>query len=313
MRVLSLFSGIGGFDLGFKRAGMDIIGMCEIDSHAQKVLKKHFPDVVLHSDVREVEYERGTVDVLCGGFPCQDVSRAGQRKGLAGERSGLWFEFSRVIDTTLPKWVVIENVEGLLSSNNGGDFATIIYSLAERGYGVGWRVLDSQGFGLAQRRKRVFIIASLGSPSGCTVLLESAGLSWSDSEGTEAWKDDSRALEKFFGRSRGNNYKIIQPISKEVHTQVLWVASHTDEPARISSDPELSPTLTARSGTGGNNMPLIGVRRMTPTEFERLQGFPDGWTAGQSDTQRYKQLGNAVSVPVAEWIGKRIMEKEYGK
>ena len=171
MNVLSLFSGIGRFDLGFERAGMSVIGMCEIDKHAQKILQRHFPDATLHTDVRKVSYERGAVNLICGGFPCQDLSTAGKRRGLAGERSGLWYEFARIIDESEPEWVVIENVVGLLSSNNGADFWAIVHWLEQRGYGVGWRVLGAQGFGLAQRRKRVFIVGSFGRPSGCTVLL----------------------------------------------------------------------------------------------------------------------------------------------
>jgi len=93
---------------------------------------------------------------------------------------------------------------------------------------------------------------------------------------------------------------------------VLWECGHTDIPARIAPEQTISPTLTARMGTGGNNVPLIGVRRLTPLECERLQGFPDDWTAGQSDAQRYRQLGNAVAVPVAQWIGKRIIDVENG-
>jgi DNA (cytosine-5)-methyltransferase 1 len=106
----------------------------------------------------------------------------------------------------------------------------------------------------------------------------------------------------------------LQPAITSHHAQMLiadntlWEASHGYDPVRVSTDQETSPTLSAKMGTGGNNVPLVGVRRLTPTECERLQGFPDGWTDGQPDGHRYKQLGNAVSVNVAEWIGKRIME-----
>ena len=195
MKVLSLFSGIGGFDLGFERAGMEVVGVCEIDKHAQKILQRHFPNATLHTDVRKVSYAPGTIDLVCGGFPCQDLSLAGKRRGLAGERSGLWFEFQRIIDECRPKWVVIENVPGLLSSNNGADFWVIIQWLERFGYGVGWRVLDSQYFGLAQRRKRVFVVASLGNPRGCTVLLESNSMQGNVATGKESWEDDSDEIE----------------------------------------------------------------------------------------------------------------------
>ena len=451
MNVLSLFSGIGGFDLGFERAGMTIVGMCEIDRHAQTVLRRRFPMATLHTDVRKVSYERGAVDLICGGFPCQDLSVAGKRRGLAGDRSGLWHEFARIIDEAEPAWVVIENVPGLFSSNDGRDFAVIVDWLAQRGYGVGWRVLDAQGFGLAQRRKRVFIVASFGSPRGCTVLLEPESVRRDSTQSRQAGQGragavahrtgdgvpriantvttgegrkyspdnetllptTARAITTHEGRTQfydhstfvpttyaidsyaSNSWKSQNPHSGIHETDIArtidtsgtnpqanqggnvvttyaiqgnivdreWGGAHgtgiatnapmytltsTDRHAvattdisptlrveakqslmsgdgninaplatvweakgfdscRIASDQECAPKASARMGTGGNNTPLIGVRRLTPTECERLQGFPDGWTEGQSDAQRYKQLGNAVAVPVAEWIGRRIL------
>ena len=137
LRYLSLFSGIGGFDLGFDRAGMVCAGQVEFDEKARAVLAKHWPDVPRLNDVREVNGDEfGSIDLICGGFPCQDVSVAGRRAGLAGERSGLWFEFHRLIDRVRPRWAVFENVPGLLSSNGGRDFAVILRGLVECGYGV---------------------------------------------------------------------------------------------------------------------------------------------------------------------------------
>lgn len=377
MNVLSLFSGIGGFDLGFERAGMTVVGMCEIDKHAQKILQRHFPDATLHTDVREVHYERGAVDLICGGFPCQDLSVAGKRRGLAGERSGLWHEFARIIDETEPSWVVIENVPGLFSSNAGRDFAVIIDWLAQRGYGVGWRVLDAQGFGLAQRRKRVFIVASFGNPCGCTVLLEPESVRRDSTASRKERQADTRTTEdsideniahrsvasaltavgrrpeidgnfvfsiqgNIIDRQRGGAHGI----GGDTNAPMYTLTSTDRHGVAWYGTTALSPTLRAEAkqslmtGDGNINAPLaiaingqhgqwselyeqshtlsttkveqvlrgtIGVRRLTPTECERLQGFPDGWTAGQADSNRYKQLGNAVAVPVAEWIGRRIM------
>jgi DNA (cytosine-5)-methyltransferase 1 len=366
MRTLSLFSGIGGFDLGFERAGMTVVGVCEIDKHAQKILQRHFPDATLHDDVRKVHYARGSVDLICGGFPCQDLSVAGKRRGLEGERSGLWFEFARVIDETEPQWVVIENVPGLFSSDGGRDFATIIQWLAKRGYGVGWRVLDSQGFGLAQRRKRVFIVASFGTPRGCTLLLEPESVRWDTTTRRGERQGHTGAVAKcLMGSNHRRDWETETMIPVVANALTAMRAGSPDEvrgtmiPFAIQgniidrqkggadgigiSQSNISYTLTAvdrhavavqdiaptlrveakqslMSGDGNINAPLaiatlwesshgyVGVRRLTPTECERLQGFPDGWTSGQSDTHRYKQLGNAVSVPVAEWIGRRIMQ-----
>ncbi len=155
---LSLFSGIGGFDLGFDRAGMVCAGQVEYDEKARAVLARHWPDVPRMNDVREVQGDEfGAVDLICGGFPCQDVSVAGRRAGLAGERSGLWYEFHRIIEATLPPWIVIENVPGLLSSNGGKDIQIIIDSLTRIGYTVDIDIKDAQEFGVAQNRRRVFL------------------------------------------------------------------------------------------------------------------------------------------------------------
>jgi DNA (cytosine-5)-methyltransferase 1 len=176
LNYASLFSGIGGFDIGFDRAGMRCIAQAEWDQHASEVLKHHWPNVTHLKDVRDVTRDSfRSIDVLCGGFPCQDVSVAGKRAGLDGERSGLWFEFYRIIKEHTPRWVVIENVPGLLTSNRGRDFAVIIDGLVKCGYGVCWRVLDAQYFGLAQRRKRVFIVASFGDGRCTEVLFEREG------------------------------------------------------------------------------------------------------------------------------------------
>lgn len=183
MNHLGLFSGIGGFEEAFRRAGANLIGVCEIEPSVQRVLRRHFPNVRLINDVKEIKKDTfgGTpIDLITGGFPCQDLSVAGQRKGLDGERSGLWLEYLRIIADHQPGWVVIENVPGLLSSYSGddppsdlqegeewevveeSDFAIILRGLVELGYGVAWRILDSEYDGVAQRRERVFIVGHLG-------------------------------------------------------------------------------------------------------------------------------------------------------
>lgn len=177
-RHLDLFSGIqvGGFALSAQNVwGVDYepIAFCEIDKFCQKVLKKHWPDVKIVNDVKEItENQWGKIDLLTGGFPCQDLSIAGGRNGLAGKQSGLWFEMARIIEMVKPKWVIIENVPGLLSSRNGRDMAEILKTLSEIGYCVAWRVLDARYFGVAQRRKRVWIVGSFGNTDSVRVLFE---------------------------------------------------------------------------------------------------------------------------------------------
>ena len=184
MRFVSLFAGVGGFDLGFEQAGMTCVGQVEIDKKCVEVLDKHWPTVPRHDDVvtaREWADEQGLVgkvDLVCGGFPCQDVSVAGKRAGLAGQRTGLFWDALAFASHVQAEWVVLENVPGLLSSNEGRDFGVVISALADAGYRhVEWRVLDSQFFGVPQRRRRVFVVASVRESSGSAVFVESKGVS----------------------------------------------------------------------------------------------------------------------------------------
>ena len=167
--AVSLFAGVGGFDLALERAGVKVVASVEIDKKAQEVLKKHFPDSTIFGDITGVtgeqlraagfEPENG---IITGGFPCQDLSVAGKRAGLGGARSGLFWEICRLLDETRTQNFILENVPGLLSSNQGKDMAVVLEALVERGYRIAYRVLDAQHFGVPQRRRRVFIVGCLG-------------------------------------------------------------------------------------------------------------------------------------------------------
>ncbi len=302
----SLFTGIGGFDLGFERAGMICKWQCEIDRDCRKVLEKYWKDIKRYDDVEQIGRGNAeTVDLICGGFPCQDVSIAGRRKGLAGERSGLWYEFARIIDELKPKWIVIENVPGLLSSNKGKDLLAILDFLAEFGFGVAWRILDAQYFGVPQRRRRIFIVGSFRNGNAGKVLFEP---SWSigdfetrQRKGAAHTRTIANCITTREGQRQNDTIDTLLPV---------WDFHAQDGDVRLQDN--TLPTVTARYGTGGNNVPYIGVRRLMPVECSRLQGFPDDWNSDLSDAKRYKQFGNAVCVPVAEWIGKRIMEYANG-
>jgi DNA (cytosine-5)-methyltransferase 1 len=167
--AVSLFAGVGGFDLALERAGVRVVASVEWDKNAQNVLANRFPNSKIFGDIQGVSGEQLRAagfepanGIITGGFPCQDLSVAGKRAGLAGKRSGLFWEICRLLDETRSQTVILENVPGLLSSNNGRDMAVVIQALVERGYRVGWRVLDAQHFGVAQRRRRVFIVGCLG-------------------------------------------------------------------------------------------------------------------------------------------------------
>lgn len=299
----SLFTGVGGFDLGFERAGFDVRWQCEIDPAARSVLRRHWPDATIYEDVRDVrDVGTETVGVVVGGFPCQDVSVAGRRAGLAGERSGLWFEFHRVLGELAPEWVVIENVPGLLSSNGGRDFAVILRGLVELGYGVVWRILDSQHFGVPQRRRRVYLVGHLGGGRAAEVLFERESGAGNSEPGGPARQAVTASPEGIAGTvsskwAKGSG----GPAGDEAYNLIVDF--------RHSTLDGVTPTLQAKGMLPGVLHPTDPrPRRLTPLECERLQAFPDGWTAGQSDSARYRQMGNAVTVSVAEWIARRIAE-----
>ena len=182
---VSLFAGVGGFDLAMERNGVDVVANVEIDKQCQKVLAKHFPNAKQFSDITDVKGsdligagfkpERG---IITGGFPCQDLSVAGKRRGLAGERSGLFWEIARLIEETKTEWFILENVPGLLTSNKGADFGVVVGTMADIGYSLSWRVLDAQHFGVPQRRRRVFILGRRTGDglSAAEVLFKSEGL-----------------------------------------------------------------------------------------------------------------------------------------
>ena len=388
MRFGSLFAGIGGIDLGLERAGMECAWQVEIDQQCRELLGHKWPRTERLEDVKNCgSGSLGTVDLISGGFPCQDVSVAGRRAGLDGERSGLWFEFHRILAESHPRWVIIENVPGLLSSNEGRDFAVILRGLADLGYGVAYRILDAQYFGVAQRRRRVFIVGSLGNGSAAEILFESESLSRHSAPSRKTGKVSPVIPASGAGTSRTGNARteadmmiaapsparqgkggFTDPANDGLVAATLnsggkdggfrtepgehLVASpfksggnsrHDEShetfivaPLRSRSSP--NSNMPGRGGeddenivigfTPGNSADSYGigeaeelsppvrgllqqafsVRRLTPTECERLQGFPDGWTEGFADTVRYRMLGNAVCVPVAEWIGKRILE-----
>ena len=157
MKVGSLFAGIGGFDLGLERAGFEIAWQVEIDPYCQRVLAKHWPNVQRYGDIRAIDWATvPRVDLLCGGFPCQDLSFAGKRAGIDGERSGLWSEYVRAIRALRPRYILVENVPGLLTNQYMG---RVLGDLAQSGYDAEWDCLPASAFGSPQRRDRVWLVA----------------------------------------------------------------------------------------------------------------------------------------------------------
>jgi DNA (cytosine-5)-methyltransferase 1 len=339
MNFVSLFSGIGGFDLGLERAGMTCVAQVEIDAAASGVLSHHWPDVPRFDDVRVVD--RRTLpacDLICGGFPCQDLSVAGQRAGLAGVRSGLFFEMVRVIHELRPAYVVWENVPGLLTSNHGRDFAAVLMALDGIGYRGAWSVLDARFFGLAQRRRRVFGVFTRldsGAERAAEILSLTERMRWNPAQSGTPQQEIAGTLgsnSESGGRRTtdldGAGAYIVGALSAVPPLKAqsgqsgkgdgaplvafAWNVAGSER-TNIVRDGEYAGSLGVRRQDEIKGH--FGVRRLTPMECERLQGFPDGWTAvnDQLDSPRYKQLGNAVAVPVIEWIGHRIMTTEIAR
>ena len=213
LTAVSLFAGVGGFDLAMQRNGIDVVAAVEIDEKARAVLARRFPDTQLFPDVTKVSAhdlrDAGFVPdrgVITGGFPCQDLSVAGRRKGLAGERSGLFWHIIRLVDELHPRWIVLENVPGLLSSEGGRDMGIVLGALGDSGYGVAYRVLDAQHFGVPQRRRRVFIVAgrragAADSAGPVQVLLEPEGSAGNPAKGWTAGQEPAgTAGNSFAGR-----------------------------------------------------------------------------------------------------------------
>jgi hypothetical protein len=249
--VGSLFSGVGGFDLGLERVGGKVLFQCEADPYRRRVLNRHWPDVPVYPDVCALRGEElPNVDLLCGGFPCQDLSVAGRRAGLAGGRSGLFFEFARLGDELVRPggWLLIENVPGLLSSDSGRDFAVILATLAELGFhDCAWRILDSRFFGVPQRRRRVYILARRArGRRSFEVLLESDGLR----RNLEAsWEARAHAARPSEGSPDGG--RVASPLTKG-----SAVGEGVSVPGRRQEDDTnivVSPAVTAKwaKGNGG--------------------------------------------------------------
>lgn len=301
----SLFAGIGGFDLGFERAGLTCAWQVEISEPCRRVLKKHWPSAVGLKDVREASGGNlSRVDVVCGGFPCQDLSLAGNRAGFGGKRSVLFFEMVRIIHELQPQFVVWENVPGLLTSDRGRDFARVLRALGDIGYFGAWRVLDSQWFGLPQQRARVFgIFANCGSSEAWQCAAEILAVT-DNSEG-----DDSpgrREEDKHSTRASVCAGAAGRPVIFERRIARCG-RGQPSEIAHALRGYEAGETSDARP------MVLDGdvIRRLTPVEWLRLQGFPDYWldvAPAISDAAQYQMAGNAVSVPVSRWIGRRLIE-----
>ena len=356
----SFFDGIGGSLLAAKHAGITPIWASEIEAFPRSITEKHFPEVVHLGDIAKINPdELSPVDIICAGSPCQDLSIAGKRKGLEGERSGLFKTAINIFHklrerTGRPRFFVWENVPGAFSSNKGADFRAVLEEIgqteiptppngkwANAGLAelpqcqIAWRVLDAQYWGVPQRRRRIFLVADFATDGRCAgeILFEPEGVSRDTAESPGEREGTARGAEDC-ARTSG------AITSWDVQSRRIYDIQHRDDVIRPVKDGKIS-MLTARMGTGGHNVPIAHVygaksyseyeagkvatlrasggsenlalsysivRRLTPTECERLQGLEDGYTDGGSDTARYKALGNGMAQPCIDYVIRRIAE-----
>lgn len=371
MKFLDLFAGIGGFRLGLESAGHECVGFCEIDKFARKSYKAIYNtegEIELH-DITKVTNEewrkfRGTVDIICGGFPCQAFSIAGKRKGFLDETRGtLFFEIARAAKEIQPPLLFLENVKGLLSHDKGRTFRTILSTLDELGYDAEWQVLNSKDFGVPQNRERVFIIGRLRGTGGRQVFpirgenekssIERLGINilgntknpHGTAQGTRDMVHDPNGI---VGALKATDYKGPKQVAIPVLTPDRANKRQNGRRFKTDGEHDSAPTSSANSwqehdllkvydfynksfrkngtiGTltanGGGSLTHCGtfgisdgirIRKLTPRECWRLQGFPD-WAFDKaqevnSNSQLYKQAGNSVTVNVIKAIAERMEE-----
>lgn len=394
LNYFSMFSGIGGFELGIQRAYMDVstpsrseqrrleqatsstnvkperlvvqqphcIGYSEIDKYAIKVYERQFDGHTNYGDATAINPgQLPNFDLLVGGFPCQAFSVAGKRAGFDDTRGTLFFDIARILKDKRPRHLVLENVKGLLSHDGGRTFSTIIGVLTDLGYSVEWQVLNSKDFGVPQNRERVYIVGHLRDGCGRKVF----PLTREVEQNVIPSEPSEQGAQAISTRHLSRNGSLISPLSPTVQateiphvigtidhgvfketgdTSLTIPASyykghdnhgarpmvkqvgniydnlHNSQAGRVYDKEGISPTLDVAAG--GNRQPKIvlggRIRRLTPKECERLQGFPDNWTANGvdhercmivpvSDTQRYKMCGNAITVNVVESVIKKLL------
>ncbi len=372
MRYVSLFSGIEAASVAWEPLGWEPVCFAELDAFPSAVLAQRYPGVPNMGDVTKVDWKkmRGCCDLVVGGSPCQSFSVSGKREGLKGE-SGLMFEYIRAVRELRPRWFLWENVPGALTSEHGEAFRQLLSEMDALGYGLAWRVLDAQFFGVAQRRERVFLVGRLGAKPPAEVLFDGDRLQWDFAQGREKRAQLAAAARRSLAdagecvNSNGQNLvgALCARDSKGVGTQyvndgkVIAFAQNGRDELRVQGDGTLSGAVSASPGMKqttyvadipvtmadanakaavmedacgtlkvGGDAPVMAkrsvVRRLTPMECERLQGFPDNWTRipyrGKPeeecpDTPRYKAVGNSMAVPVMRWIGERIAMSERGE
>lgn len=311
MKVGGLFAGIGGIELGFKKAGFTISWANEIDKNACITYRLNHKHTLFEKDLNELKTsEVGQIDILTGGFPCQAFSIAGHQKGFNDDRGNIFFQILRFVDGLTPQIVFLENVKNLVGHDKGKTFERITYELKKRGYTLKHDVLNSSEYGnIPQNRERIYIVAfknkhiaerfSFPKPKQLNKKI--------------ADFIDSETEEKYY-YTNSRYYEQLKNEMKNKDTIYQWRRVYVRE-----NKSKLCPTLTANMGTGGHNVPLIiddkDIRKLTPRECARFQGYDDTFSfpTKLANSALYKQIGNSVTVPVIEAIAKEIKKAINGQ
>lgn len=309
-KTVSLFSGIGGIDLGFEYAGFNVIWANDFDKYAVETYRKNVSQNIVLGDIREEKENIPNHDVLVGGFPCQPFSTLGKLKGFDDEERGtLFFEIKDILKKHNTKVVVLENVKNLINHDNGKTFKRMIHELNELGYSCYYQVLNTADFGIPQRRNRVFLIAfnreffhdkEFEFPKPKKLKTTTQDLLDNDVD------DRYFISKKMIGTILGSGTKgyIVKPTIDQPISKTLTATMHKMH--RASQDNYITDKINHKKYC--DNTIKSDLRKLTPNECRKLQGFPSDWVQVVSDTQAYKQFGNAVTVDVVYEVAKNIME-----
>lgn len=340
MKYFSMFTGIGGFEVGIERAFYNVdahigtesksqersqggerpvskqgalfhlrngsaalcVGYSEIDKSAIQTYERHFKHENYGDATTIDETKLPDFDLIVGGFPCQSFSIAGKRGGFNDTRGTLFFDIARILKHKRPRHLVLENVKGLLNHDGGKTFATILGVLTDLGYHVEWQLLNSKDFGVPQNRERIYIVGHLGNRCRKQIfpIINTAR--------TYSQELSATTID-------ANYWKGIDNHGARTAIAIGTFRTHKDGEGFREMKSGVAPTLPARARNDGSGQAVIAyedmtIRRLTPVECERLQGFPDGWTAGQSDTQRYKQCCNAVTTNTVQAVMEKLFSHE---
>jgi DNA (cytosine-5)-methyltransferase 1 len=308
LKFIDLFSGIGGFRLAFESVGGRCVFSSDIDKWANETYELNFGEIP-SGDISKIKSEEiPDHDILCGGFPCQPFSIAGKRLGFSDTRGTLFFEIERILRDKKPKAFLLENVRGLTNHNKGDTFLTIANKLKELGYTLFYRVLNSRDYGVPQNRERLFLVGFREKVDN-----------FEFPPALKLEKNVNDILQK-----NVNDHDISDIAKKHITDHYSkWVQKNPKLKDNLALATEIrpsrcviradgvSPCLTAKMGTGGNNVPVIirDMRKFTVRECLRLQGYPDSFKIKDNNSQSYKQIGNSVTVPLIRSIAQEIIKK----